>query len=244
MRLVSWASDTMVTRQHLLAENSSLRADALLLKAKLQRLVILQQENEDLRKLLNSSTQLGGKTVVAQLLAIDLDPLMQQMIIDKGNKAEVYEGQPVLDAYGVMGQIVTVGHYTSRVLLISDTRSAIPIQDSRSGTRAIAMGLGSNQLLSLIHVPETADIRQGDLLVSSGLGQRFPAGYPVGTVTKVSRAAGDAFMSITVSPSARLDKTEQVLLIWPEKSSNDEELQRQLKQQQLGGSLATTEKES
>ena len=236
-RLASWISNTVVTQQHLLSDNARLRANELLLEAKLQRLVALQQENQNLHQLLNSSVHLGAKTLVAQLLAVDLDPLAQQVIINKGRNNKVYEGQPVLDAYGVMGQITNVGPYTSRVLLISDPRSAIPVQDSRSGVRAIAVGLGSGALLSLLHVPDKSDIHEGDLLVSSSLGQRFPAGYPVGKVIGVERVSGDPFVSVTVAPSARLDRGQQVLLIWPQKTDHEDEVQQQLDEHRLGARL-------
>lgn len=244
VRLFTWLSSTIVTQQHLINDNARLRANELLLEAKLQRLVALQQENQNLHQLLNSSVHLGAKSIVAQLLALDLDPLVQQVIINKGSKNKVYEGQPVLDAYGVMGQITTVGFYTSRVLLISDPRSAIPVQDSRSGVRAIAVGLGSKGLLSLLHVPDMSDIHEGDLLVSSGLGLRFPAGYPVGRVIKVERISGDSFISVTVAPAARLDRTEQVLLIWPKKTGQYEEVQQQLTHQPLVSELPASDKSS
>jgi len=223
IRLVSWVSDTVVTQRYLLSENARLRADALMAEAKLQRLLALQRENEQLRQLLNSSSQLDTKTVVAQLLAIDLDPSLQQVIIDKGTQHAIYEGQPVLDSYGVMGQVISVGPYTSRVLLISDTRSAVPVQDSRSGVRAIAVGLGSNQQLSLIHIPDTADIQEGDIFVSSGLGQRFPSGYPVGEVTERTVISGEQFILVKLKPTAHLDRTEQVLLVWPAQSLQDKD---------------------
>lgn len=237
IRLVSWTNSTMTTHQHLLMENADLRSQQLIVEAKLQRLVSLQKENEDLRKLLNSTAKLSTQSTVAQLLAVDLDPSVQQVILNKGEKQKVYEGQPVLDAYGVVGQIVTVGPYTSRILLISDQRSAVPVQDGRSGVRAIAVGSGSSQLLTLLHVPDTADIQEGDVLVSSGLGQRFPAGYPVGTVIQVKKISAEPFVSITVMPKARLDRTEQVLLMWPEKAAHDAEVQQQLNYKKIGGKL-------
>ncbi len=237
IRIALWLSHTIVGQQKLLEDNASLRAHELLLEAKLQRQLALQRENEHLRELLSSTTQLGAKLRVAQLLAVDLDPSTQQVILDKGYKQKVYEGQAVLDAYGVMGQVVTVGPYTSRVLLISDLRSAIPVQDNRSGVRAIAMGMGSSGLLSLINIPSTAELKLGDVLVSSGLGQRFPAGYPVGRVMSVKSDPGEPFASIVVEPSARLSRTEQVLLIWPDKSATDDEVQTQLQRTEIGGRL-------
>ncbi len=228
VRLIRWIGDSVSTQQELLGENAKLRAHELILESKLQRLIALQRENEHLRELLSSTTEVVGKTKVARLLAVDLDPSSQQMVIDKGTNEEVVEGLPILDAYGVMGQVVRVGPLTSKVLLITDTRSAIPVQNSRNGIRAIAVGLGSNGLLALLNVPDTTDIQKGDLFVSSGLGQRFPAGYPVAVVSKVTVTPGEQFMSVSLAPSARLNRAEQVLLVWPEKADHYEEVKDQL----------------
>jgi len=118
-----------------------------------------------------------------------------------------------------MGQVIEVGRFTSRVMLITDPNSAVPVQVSRNGIRAIAMGKGYSDRLELINVSNTTDIRVGDKLITSGLGLRFPVGYPVGEVSAVEHISGKQFASITITPSAHLAQSLQVLLVWPNQSS-------------------------
>jgi rod shape-determining protein MreC len=219
-RMINWI-ETSVTLQHnLVSENANLRAEQLMLRAKLQRLMALRQENDQLRALLRSSTKVGGKVLVAELLAVDLAPFTRQVVLNKGSKHQVYVGQAVLDANGIMGQIIEVSRSSSRVLLISDARSAVPVQSTRTGSRAIAAGQGVTNDLQLLFVPDTADFQVGDSLETSGLGKHFPVSYPVGIVSEVNHKPGERFSQITVYPSARLDSTRQVLLVWPEESAN------------------------
>lgn len=215
IKLVRWLGTNVTAQRQLLEDNAQLRAREFVLESKLQKLLSLERENAQLKELLRSTSHIGGKVKVAQLLAISLDPALNQAILNQGRQDNVYVGQPVLDAYGVMGQVVDVGPFTSKVLLITDTRSAVPVQNYRNGTRAIAMGQGGGDQLSLINVPDTTDIRQGDLFVCSGLGLHFPVGYPVGTVSKVEHVNGRRFAVITLTPTAHLDQTQQVLLAWP-----------------------------
>ncbi len=208
---------SLLSSQHgLLETNAKLRARQLLLQSKLQRLLAVEKENLRLRNLLGSSYHVGGKVTAAELLAVDLDVFSQQVILNKGAKDHVYIGQPVLDAYGVMGQVIAVNAGTSRVLLITDSRSAIPVQDNRNELRGIVVGTGAANRLEMIHVPDTADIKVGDVLVTSGLGQRFPVGYPVGVVASVTHQPGNRFAQVLVSPSAHVNRSRQVLLVWPE----------------------------
>jgi rod shape-determining protein MreC len=216
---IRWAETSFTTQQNLLMENAQLRARQLLLYAKLQKVIALENENDQLKALLRSSSNIHEKVTVAQLLAVDLAPYTQQIIIDKGVKDDVYIGQPVLDAYGVMGQIIAVGPINSRVLLITDTRSAIPVQDNRNGNRAIASGLGIDGSLELINVPITTDYKKGDFLVTSGLGGHYPPGYPVGIINKVKLSPGERFLNINITPAAHVNQSRQVLLVWPKKSS-------------------------
>lgn len=217
-----------VEQKRLIEDNAHLRARQLLLESKLQRLLALEQENTQLHELLQSTPQIAGKVVVAQLLAVNLDPSLQQVIVDKGERNHIYVGQPVLDAYGVMGQVINVGLLTSKVLLLTDGRSAIPVQDYRNGVRAIAVGMGSIDKLAVINVPDTANIRKGDLFVTSGLGMRFPMGYPVGVVNHLEYIAGDRFAKIMLTPASRLDQSQQVLLVWPDKVELSEEVKQLL----------------
>ncbi len=215
INLLRWVETSFTAQQNLLIENAQLRARQLLLYAKLQKVVALEHENDQLRALLKSSMNIHDKVTVAQLLAVDLAPYTQQIIIDKGGRDGVYVGQPVLDAYGVMGQVIGVAPINSRVLLITDPRSAVPVQSSRNGNRAIAAGLGFNGVLELINVPITIDFRKGDYLVTSGLGGNYPPGYPVGIINNVKLSQGGRFANISVMPSAHVNQSRQVLLVWP-----------------------------
>ncbi|GAB4391224.1 MAG: rod shape-determining protein MreC [Gammaproteobacteria bacterium] len=217
MRAIDWLQTSLTSKQALILENAHLHAQQTLLKAKVQQLLALEKENNYLRALLKSSPRAGGDVVVAQLLAVDSDPFVQQIVLDKGTQDNIYVGQPVLDANGVMGQIIQVGPLTSHVLLITDTRSAVPVVVNRNGVRAIAVGTGSLGVMALQNVSKTTDIRQGDVLLTSGLGQRFPPGYPVGIISKINKNAGDHFATVEVKPSAHLDRSRLVLLVWPSK---------------------------
>lgn len=213
--LLAWAKDSFATHKALLQENADLNAQLLLQQAQIQKMLELERENTQLRALLKSASYLSGNVKVAQVLAVDVDPYLSQIIIDKGTRDGVFEGQPVIDATGIMGQVIQVGFLTSRVMLITDSRSAVPVQDARTGVRAIAVGTGSQRSLSLINVPETANIAVGDKLLTSGLDLRYPVGYPVGTVQTVDMHSGELFATITVQPAANLNESRQVLLMWP-----------------------------
>jgi len=216
IKLVQAISTNISSRETLLDENAALKAKQLFLQAQLQKLVALQNENVELRALLKSSPHLTNtRTEIAGLLAVSTEPLISEVVLDKGTNSGVYVGQPVLDANGIMGQIIQVGPLTSRLLLISDLRSAVPVQDARNGVRGIVVGQGRLAKLSLTNIPDTVDVMAGDVLVTSGLGGHYPEGYPVGVVTHVQHNTGAQFSSIEVTPSAQLDRNQQVLLIWP-----------------------------
>lgn len=205
---------SLTSRQVLIKQNNQLKAEQLVLQAKLQTLLAVEHENTQLRQLLSSSYHTNDKLLVAEIVAVDLNVFSQQVLINKGTKDGVYVGQPVLDANGVMGQVVLVGPYTSQVLLITDTRSAVPVQDERNGVRSIAVGTGYSGQLRLLHVPDTTNIQQGDLMVTSGLGQHYPYGYPVGIVAAVRHKTGQRFAQIELAPKAHITRSRQVLLIW------------------------------
>ncbi|MEG0967495.1 MAG: rod shape-determining protein MreC, partial [Pseudomonas sp.] len=173
------------SRTELIAENEKLKTEALLMQGRVQKLAALTEQNVRLRELLNSSALVNEKVEVAELIGVDPNPFTHRILINKGERDGVVLGQPVLDARGLMGQVVELMPYTARVLLLTDTTHSIPVQVNRNGLRAIASGTGNPERLELRHVADTADIKEGDLLVSSGLGQRFPAGYPVATVKEV-----------------------------------------------------------
>ncbi len=209
-------SDNLSSRERLLAENTSLKAQQLLLQAQLQNLIALENENKELRALLQATPRLKNQRItIAHLLAVSTGALMSELILNKGRKADIYVGQPVLDANGVMGQIIQVGQLTSRLLLISDLRSAVPVQDARNGVRGIVVGQGHLEKMLLTDIPDTVDVKEGDLLVTSGLGGHYPEGYPMGIVARIQHDTGAQFTHIEVTPSARLNRNQPLLLIWP-----------------------------
>lgn len=215
VQFFDWLQTNMIGQQRVLGENARLRARQLLLEAKLQRLLALERENAQLLELLKSPTRVSGKTLIAQLISVSQDPLIQQVILNKGKKEGIFVGQPVLDAYGVMGRVIEVTPYTSRVLLMSDATSAIPVQNNRTGARFILAGDGDAEQLNLLHVSATADIQLGDVLVTSGLGGQIPFGYPVGEVMSIKHVATEPFAIVAIKPSARLNKSRQVIVLWP-----------------------------
>jgi rod shape-determining protein MreC len=218
--LLLHAQDHFHTRSSLIRENTNLKKNQILLNVRLQRLQALETENKRLRLLLDSEAVTHQhRVLIAEILKIDLDPFSRRVIINKGSEHGVYIGQPIVDAYGIVGQIIEVGMFDSVVLLITDVNHAIPVQSNRSGARAVAMGTGADHELILTHVTTTADIKIGDLLVSSGLGGHFPQGYPVARVVNIIATPGETFAQVTVTPIAQLDKMREVLLLWiePEK---------------------------
>jgi rod shape-determining protein MreC len=209
-----WLCESVTSRETLEEQNAELRSKELLQSARLQKMAALEAENERLRSLLDSSVKVGEHVLVAELLEVDFDPFSQDIVINKGSQQGVVVGQPIVDAEGVMGQVVHVAPYTSTAMLITDPSHAIPVADNRNGLRAIAMGTGSADRLDIPHLPLNADIKEGDLLVTSGLGGRFPPGYPVAIVEKVERNPGQAFSDVTARPTAHLEQSREVLLVW------------------------------
>lgn len=215
---IEWAHQLiqgLTLQKHLVEENNQLRIHEIMLQSEVQRLLAVQRENEQLKALLQSAGNLTGRVKVGHILAISLDPSLHQLILNKGKSDQVYVGQPVFDAYGVMGQVVDIARDASKLLLVTDTRSAIPVQDYRNGLRAIIAGTGDNQTLKLLNVSTLADIQVGDIFVTSGYGQLFPQGYPVGVVTAIHHKVGQKFLAVELLPSAHLDQTQRVLLVWP-----------------------------
>lgn len=226
VRVWDGVSDQFTSRSTLIAENEKLKAESLLMQRRLQKLATLTEQNVRLRELLNSSALVDEKVLVSELIGVDPNPFTHRILIDKGEKDGVFLGQPVLDARGLMGQVVEVMPYTARVLLLTDTTHSIPVQVNRNGLRAIASGTGNPERLELRHVADTADIKEGDLLVSSGLGQRFPAGYPVATVKEVIHDSGQPFAIVRAVPTAALNRSRYMLLVFsdtrsPEERAND-----------------------
>lgn len=209
-----WFDESAATRQQLQMENQQLQARNLVLELRSQRLAALEAENIELRELLSASEQVDDRVLVTSVIAVDPDPFSQQILVNKGGEDGVFIGQPVLDAYGLLGQVIDVMPFSARVLMIADPNHAIPVQVNRNGVRAIAVGTGSLAELELIYVPATADIIPGDLLVSSGLGERYPRGYPVARVTVVENIPGQAFARVLAEPSAQMDRSRHLLLVF------------------------------
>lgn len=207
----------LVSRENLSEENARLRAEALVLQAKTQKLASLRAENLRLRELLNSSSHKEESVLVAEVVGLAADPAQHIFVIDKGRADGVHEGQAVIDAEGLVGQVVDVAHNHSRVMMITDPTHALSIKVSRNGVRAIVEGTGLIDLLEISHVAATTDVKVGDLLLSSGLGGRFPAGYPVARISEVTIDPGEPFATVRARPLAQLDKTQFVLLIFTRK---------------------------
>jgi len=218
-----WVNDSFSSRETLLEENNRLKLQQTLFKARLQKLQSLKAENQRLRELLHSSKKISERVLIGELLAVSLEPFTRQIVINKGSRNKVYLGQPLMDAEGAMGQIVHLGPFSSTAMLITDANHAIPVQVNRNGLRAIALGTGAPDKLDIPYLPISADIIEGDLLTTSGLGGRFPVGYPVAMVTRIVKDPTLPYAIISAMPSARLEQAREVLLIWPATQHKDKQ---------------------
>lgn len=210
-----WVTEEISERQALISENRRLEREILKARGELQRLETLRAENARLRALLDTAKRQAHHAVVAEIEQVDLDPYNHRVLIGKGTRANVYQGQPLVDEHGVMGQVVEAGPFSAYVMLISDPNHALPVEINRTGLRTIALGTGETDRLTLTDLPLSADVRRGDLLVTSGLGGRFPAGIPVARITRVTRDPGKPFAEVDAAPAAALDRSRLILLIWP-----------------------------
>jgi len=208
------------TRAALQVENAVLHQEDLLLKGQLQKMQSLEIENNRLRQLLDATAGRKDKLSVANILHIEPDPYSQQVVINRGKAQGVVLGQPVIDASGVVGAIISVDALTSKAILVTDANFAVPVENTRNGLRAIVIGTGSRDTLELQHVPNTVDIEVHDLLVTSGFGGRYPFGYPVGEVLAVERDPGKPFATIYVKPKADLARCREILLVQANKESS------------------------
>ncbi len=222
-----WVSETFASLSSLQQQNQDLRKENLLLQVQQQKLDSLKTENMRLRNLLDSAFKIGDRVLIAELIAVDLDPYRHQVLVNKGGNSGIFQGQPALDASAVMGQVTHVNPLSSTVLLITDASHGLPVQVNRNGLRTVALGTGHIDKLELPHLPNNADIEVGDLLVTSGLGGRFPPGYPVAEVTAVTRNPGQPFASVLAQPKAKLDQARETMLVWtldnPQEQSLPEE---------------------
>ena len=212
--VVGGMADFFTTRGTLRVDNEKLLTERQALLAKLQQFEALEQENQRLRQMLVSAALVADKAIAAELVEVSAEPFTRKVVVAKGAQDGVYVGQSVIDAHGIMGQVTQVAGNVSRVTLITDAGHAIPVLDNRSGLRTLVFGTGNPDTVKVPYLTANADIKEGDLLVSSGMGGTFPPGYPVAQVTKIVNDPNESFLSITAKPAAQLNHGKQVLLIW------------------------------
>jgi rod shape-determining protein MreC len=209
-----WFRESVTTRDALRADKARLEAELRLAQFRLQRYAALEAESERLRALRDSTADVTEHFVIGKIMDLDLDAFRERVLVDKGAHDGVYVGQAVLDSGGVFGQVARVGELTSEVILLSDAAHAIPVQINRNGLRTIAVGTGDTKRLKLPYLPTSADVSVGDLLLTSGLGGGFPAGYPVGTIAEVRRDPAQSLAEVEVKPAAALDRSRELMFVW------------------------------
>lgn len=213
------------SRQQLMESNRGLKREVLALKSDLILLDQYREENQRLRKLLGSSFVRDEKKVVAEVMGVDTSPYRHQVVIDKGRVDGVYEGQPVINEKGIVGQVTFVAAHNSRVLLLVDPNSAIPVQNIRNDIRVVASGNGQTDEIQLEHIATSTDMEVGDMLVTSGLGGVYPEGYPVAYLSHVDKDTRSEFASIKASPVVDFNRLRYLLLIWPNEDRQQKVLQ-------------------
>jgi len=211
--LLRASTETLATRSQLQADNEKKRKDLQMAIARIHRLNAVADENVRLRRLLGGTRGYALDVRMAGIVDIDLDPFRQRLVLDAGQDAGVQVGQALIDSGGVMGQVVEVQPHRSIALLITDPDHAVPVQVARSGLRTIAYGTGRTDVLTLPNIPQSADVKVGDVLITSGIGGRFPAGFPVATITKLNPDQLRLFVVGEAIPAAHIDRGNEVLLI-------------------------------
>jgi rod shape-determining protein MreC len=209
-----WFRESVSSRETLRADKAKLEAELRLANFRLQRYEALEAESQRLRALRDNTADVTNRFVVGNIMDLDIDAFRERVLVDKGARDGVFVGQAVLDAGGVFGQVARVEELTSEVILVSDAAHAIPVQVNRNGLRTIAVGTGDMSRLKLPYLSTSADVIAGDLLVTSGLGGGFPAGYPVGTVAEVKRDPAQSLAEVEVRPAAALDRSREVMFVW------------------------------
>jgi rod shape-determining protein MreC len=212
--IVEQAADSVSSYRALKKENERLREEQLVHQTRLLKLAALEKENIRLRALLENSFKLGEQVLVAELLSVNTAPYEHIVVVNKGTRFGVHPQQPVLDANGVVGQVFRALPFSSEIMLITDPNHAIPVQVNRNGLLTIAVGSGQLNRLVLPFLPGNADIRPGDLLITSGLGGTFPQGYPVAVVDEFTSQPNKAFATITATPKALLDRNRELMIVW------------------------------
>src|SRR6202789_3340952 len=213
----NWFRDSVTTRDVLRADKTKLEAELRVAQFRLQRYEALEAETQRLRALRDNTADVTERFVVGDVMSVDLDAFRERVLVDKSAGDGIYVGQAVLDSGGVLGQVARVGQLTSEVILVSDAADAIPVQINRNGLRpggGGGVGTGDPNRLKLPYLPTSADVVAGDLLVTSGLGGGFPAGYPVGTIAEVKRDPAQSLADVDVKPAAALDRSRELLFVW------------------------------
>lgn len=224
-------SSQFKTRAELIEENERLSSENYLQRVDILRLRALEQENAAMRKLLNSPIHETSRRMFAEVISVDSDPYMQRVVVNRGASSGVYIGMPVITDEGLVGQVVSVSYASARVLLFSDPSSSIPVVNTRNQVRAIVSGTGIHDELVIENMPRSTDIKEGDLLVTSGLGGVFPEGYPVAIVTSVGFSEAQPFAEVKAKPIVDTDKINYVLLFWYQPNSSDTKKNIQPKEQ-------------
>lgn len=209
-----WLRENFATRETLQADNARLRAANRELELRTLRVEALETENAALRGLEAALPDVAERWLAAEVLEVEVSTLRQRVIINKGATDGVFKGQTVLASGGLVGQVMRTGPWSSEVILITDPEHAVPVQVLRSGLRTIAVGQGNTGVLALPYLPVNSDIRVDDLLVTSGLGGVFPAGYPVARVLDVGRDPGQPLAQVHAQPLAAIDRDRELMLIW------------------------------
>ena len=212
-RLGEGLRDDAATRARLSEENRQLRNELLLGAARQARLLVEAEENARLRGLLGAAERGGLDVQLAPVLDVDLDPTRQRLMLKAGSGSGVRNGQAVIDAGGLVGQVIEATPTTAVVLLLTDPDHAVPVAVSRTGVRLIVYGTGRSDVLELRNVPLSSEVRVGDVLITSGLGGRFPPGFPVGPITALRPDDSRAFLVGDVDAAAQLDRGRDVLLL-------------------------------
>jgi len=219
-----WLRDSSESRNDLRLENSRLNAERLLTHARLQRYSALESENARLRAMLEARNRMTDEVRVAGIMSVSANPFRHVLVIDKGKNDGVYDGQAMVDSNGVVGQVIETGLFSAEAVLISDPDHALPVEINRNGLRTIAVGTGEFDRLDLPFLPNNSDVSQGDLLVTSGLGGAFPAGYPVAIVDSVTRIPQEPFAAVSAKPAAELNQVREIMLIWSVPDETGEEV--------------------
>lgn len=247
-------SNQFRSRTELIAENERLSTENYLQRVDIMRLRTLEQENAAMRKLLNSPLHETSRRMFAEVISVDSDPYLQRIVVNRGSSSGVYEGMPVITDQGLVGQVVSVAYASARVLLFSDPSSSIPVTNTRNQVRAIVTGTGLHDELVIENMPRSSDIKEGDLLVTSGLGGVFPEGYPVAIVTSVGFSEEQPFAEVKAKPLVDTDKIRYVLMFWfqpnnsqgnitgtaPKEQTNNKRYLRQEQIRQLIDSMTDT----